>query len=138
MTDSEKNAISAGMLVAAKMTEMFLDFWCRMEHATLTGKHKQMFNMMQHHAKSLRYYYEQLTDRTVTVLYDEDKDSKRIDQLLEDAGDLSRIYLTVLNCSQNGYDPQAIIDAMNRLIDHEPEPKRIVSNEIIDKFKVRI
>ena len=46
MTDSEKNAISAGMLVAAKMTEMFLDFWCRMEHATLTGKHKQIFNMM--------------------------------------------------------------------------------------------
>lgn len=77
-------------------------------------------------------------DRTVTVLYDEDKDCKRIDQLLEDAGDLSRIYLTVLNCSQNGYDPQAIIDAMNRLIDHKPEPKRLVSNEIIDKFKVRI
>lgn len=138
MTETEKNAISAGMLVAAKMTEMFLDFWCRMEHATLTGRYKKMFNMMQYHAKELRYYYEQLTDRTVTVLYDEDKDCKRIDQLLEDAGDLSRIYLTVLNCSQNGYDPQAIIDAMNRLIDHEPEPKRIVSNEIIDKFKVRI
>lgn len=138
MTETEKNAISAGMLVAAKMTEMFLDFWCRMEHATLTGRHKKMFSMMQYHAKELRYYYEQLTDRTVTVLYNEDKDSKRIDQLLEDAGDLSRIYLTVLNCSQNGYDPQAIIDAMNRLIDQEPEPKRLVSNEIIDKFKVRI
>lgn len=138
MTETEKNAISAGMLVAAKMTEMFLNFLCRMEHATLTGRHKKMFSMMQYHAKELRYYYEQLTDRTVTVLYNEDKDSKRIDQLLEDAGDLSRIYLTVLNCSQNGYDPQAIIDAMNRLIDQEPEPKRLVSNEIIDKFKVRI
>ena len=30
MTETEKNAISAGMLVAAKMTEMFLDLWCRM------------------------------------------------------------------------------------------------------------
>ena len=138
MTRDEKNAVSSGMLVAAKATECFVDYWLRMEHAVLTGRHKQLYNRMVEHAKALRYYYEQVTDRTVAVLYKEDKDAQRIDQLLKDAADMVRVYLTLLNCHQNGYDTQAIIDAINRLIDAEPEPKRIVSNEIIDKFKVRI
>ena len=137
MTETEKNAVSAGLLVAAKEAEMFMDFWLRMEHASLKGRHKQLFNRMVEHAKALRYYYELLTDRTVTVLYEEDKDAQRIDQLLQDASDMARVYLTLVNCYQNGYSPQAVIDAMNRLIDAEPEPKRIVSNELIDKFKIQ-
>ena len=138
MTRDEKNAVSSGLLVSGRQTEFFMDFWLRMESAVLTGRSKQLWNNMTHAIRSARFYWEQFVDNTTTTLYDEDKDSKRIDMLLLDASDMARLYLTSINLSANGYSIQAVIDAMNRLIEQEENPKILVSKEVIDKFKVNI
>ena len=51
-----------------------------------------------------------------------------------DAADLIRLYLTAANMHANGYSVQSILDALNKTIDKEENPKFPVSREYIDKF----
>lgn len=137
MTRQEKNAVSAGLLVFATATEMFMKNWLRMENITLVGKNKMLWNNMQRSVKAARFYYEQFMDNVASTIYEEDKDCNRIDQLMQDASDMARMYLTSVNCSQNGYDQQAVIDAMNRLLANEENPDILVGEKVVEMFKVR-
>lgn len=137
LTDREKNALSAGLLVFATATEMLMQAWLRSENKMLQGENKMLFNGMTRGVQQARYYYERFTDKIVTVLYEEDENSNRIDRLREDASDMVRLYLTSLNCSYNGFDTQAIIDGMNRLLEKIEDPKVIVGEAAIDNFKIK-
>lgn len=134
MTEDEKNRISAGLLIAATATERLMQEWLNMEHGELRGESKMLFNNMQHHVRAARHYYERLTDRIATVLYESDKDSKRIDYMRQDADAMIRFYLRVCNAEANGYSSESVENALRRLTDGKDN---IISDEMINRFKTK-
>ena len=137
MKTTEKNQVSAGLLVSAAATEWLMREWLNMEHKCLVGDNKLLFNGMVRGIKTARYYYEQFVDKVQGILVDEDGEALRADQMRMDAADLIRLYLTAANMHANGYSVQSILDALNKTIDKEENPKFPVSREYIDKFIVQ-
>ncbi len=134
MTEDKKNRVSAGLLIFATATERLMSEWLNMEKGELHGESKMLFNMMQHHVKSARHYYERLTDKVATVLYESDKDSKRIDYMRRDADAMIRLYLRVCNAEANGYPSENVEDALLRLPGGK-EP--MISDEVINRFRTK-
>lgn len=137
MTETEKNAISASLLVFATATEMLMQEWLRMEKMTLTGESKMMFNGMTDGIKKAKFYYARLTETYASVLFDMDKDSARLDEMRKDAAGTIRLYLKYLNMDANGYAIESLENAINRLLTNEQDPKILVSEEVIKKFTIK-
>ena len=92
MTEEEKNAISSGVLVSPQMSELFMHEWLKMQNAELTGKPKMIWNNMVRSVQQAQYWHAQFTEYVATVLYSEDKDATRIDQMRKEASDMARIF----------------------------------------------
>lgn len=137
MTNEEKNAISAGLLVFAAATEMMMRNWLLMEKHVLTGESKQIFNEMQHGIRHAQVYYSRFMDRYENSLMDMDKDYKRVEEIRKNAAFIARLYLITLNLNNNGYPDENIEKALNDLLDREENPEMFVGKDVIDKFRIR-
>ena len=137
MTETEKNAISAGLLVFATATEMFMNKWLLATNSRLTGESKMLFNGMKHGVESAKHYYGRFTEKVASVVFDEDKDPARFDSLMQEAAFMARTYFTTLNLNNNDYPDESIEKALNDILAKEENPEIYVSKEVIDMFRVR-
>lgn len=135
MTEQEKNRIGAALLTFAQATERLMTEFLKMQGIELHGKPKMLYNSMVRSVKSARFYYEQFTNTTASVLANEDKDFVRADHLRQDADSIIRIYLRIVNVNNNNFSTESVEDALKGLC---ADGKREMSEEVINKFNIKV
>lgn len=140
MTQNEKNHLCACALTMAAAAEMAMDQWLKAEGYEFRGETKQFYNNLFKSVQNARHWFERFTDKTTTILFDlhgSGDGMARIDKMRADAAGMDRLFFTIANSSAIGYPIESVEDAVNRVIDAEEDSERIVSQEVIDKFKIK-
>ena len=140
MTQNEKNFICACALTMAYAAEMAMNQWLKTENCEFHGETKQFYNSMFKAVKTARFYFERFTEKVVGILFDlhgSGDGIARVDKMQQDAAGMNRLFLLIANASANGYPIESIEDAVRRCIEKEEKPEILVSDEVIDKFRIK-
>lgn len=137
INEKDNNSMSAAMLVFAYATEMLMREWLKANNWSLQGESKMLFSGMQQGVQKALHYYERLTEKYAGVVFKMDKGCTRLDEMRSDSAAIVRLYLEYLNMDANGYPIENIEAAIGRLLEKEENPKIIVSDEVINKFRIQ-
>ena len=137
MTEQEQLSIAGSLLVFAFATEELMRSVLKIEKQPFSHETKQLWNGMLRSVQSAQYYYGKFTDLIASAIYESDGDDMtRQDIMRREAMEMIRMKLAVENANHNGYPATEVEKAVRRLSEGEGK-RKIISDEVIDKFKIK-